>query len=414
MKRRAHVGLRGKLHYDSGSRRFPSHGALVALRQAEAMGGEMPLENFGDERQIAVERALAEFRAGRPVAIRSAARTIVAFPVDGLDARAMSFLGAEERRARLVVPGDKINAAGEWVRPAAVVRLHPFTIENMEEYIAHAGKSSPDFAPADRTESAALALAHLSQLLPAVAVAEPGPGALLLALMAVDAEDIFAFRDREAKSLKVVSRARAPLEGAGSCEFVVFRGGDGFRDQVAVIVGNPSPSRPVLTRLHSACLTGDLFGSLKCDCGEQLRGTVKAMAEQGGGVVLYLDQEGRGNGIANKIRAYRLQDQGFDTYDADEMLGFGQDQRRFDFAAEMLKQLGFHSVRLMTNNPRKIEALRETGLDVVSTHRVLTRPTAHNEKYLAAKRDKAGHLLGDAPPAGMDEPEALCLPSNQR
>ncbi|HWJ20647.1 MAG TPA: hypothetical protein VNR65_18160, partial [Geobacterales bacterium] len=106
--------------------------------------------------------------------------------------------------------------------------------------------------------------------------------------------------------------------------------------------------------------------------------------------------------ISNKMRAYRLQDQGFDTYDADEMLGFGQDQRRFDFAAGMLKQLGFKSVRLMTNNPRKIEALREAGLDVVSTHRVLTRPTAHNEKYLSTKRDKGGHLLGDMALDGVD------------
>ncbi len=372
----------------------------------------MPLDNFGDARQIAVERALAEFRAGRPVAIRSAARTVLAFPVDGLDARAMTFLRQEERRPRLVVPGEKIDAAGEWVRPATVIRIHPFTLESLEAHFAKHDKSGLDFAAADIAESAALALAHVSLLLPAVAVADAAAGALLLPLMAVDAEDVFAFRDREAKSLKIVSRARVPLEGAGSCEFVVFRGGDGFRDQVAVIVPHPAPSRPVLARIHSACLTGDLFGSLKCDCGEQLRGTVKAMAEQGGGVVLYLDQEGRGNGIANKIRAYRLQDQGFDTYDADEILGFGQDQRRFDFAAEMLKQLGFHSVRLMTNNPRKIEALRGAGLDVVSTHRVLTRPTAHNEKYLAAKRDKGGHLLGDAALDGVDG-DAVLSPVSQ-
>jgi GTP cyclohydrolase II len=130
------------------------------------------------------------------------------------------------------------------------------------------------------------------------------------------------------------------------------------------------------------------------------------MSEQGGGIVLYLDQEGRGNGLANKMRAYRLQEEGFDTYDADELLGFGQDQRRFDFAGEMLKQLGFTSVRLMTNNPSKVAALRDAGLDVVSTHRVLARTTAHNAKYLAAKRDKAGHLLGDAALDIMDLEDA--------
>jgi GTP cyclohydrolase II len=383
-------------------------------QQEKAMGGDMPLETFGDARLISVERALAEFRAGRPVAVRSAGKTILTFPVEGLDAKAAAFLRGEERHSRLVVPGEKIDVAGEWVRPAAVLRLSPFTLENLEAFFARHDKTGVDFAAADMAESAALALAHLALLLPAVAAADASAAALLLPIIAVDAEDVFAFRDREAKSLKIVSRAFVPLGGAGSCEFIVFRGGDGFRDQVAVIVGAPSTSRPVLARIHSACLTGDLFGSLKCDCGEQLRGTVKAMAEQGGGVLLYLDQEGRGNGIANKIRAYRLQEQGFDTYDADELLGFGQDQRRFDFAAGMLKQLGFRSVRLMTNNPRKIEALRQAGMEVVSTHRVLARPTAHNEKYLTAKRDKGGHLLGDPALDGVDETEGLLLSTNRQ
>ncbi len=330
------------------------------------MGSDMPLESLGDSRQIAVERALAEFRAARPVAIRSAAKTVLAFAVEGLDERLVTFLDREGHHPRVVVPGEKLKAGGTWIRPAAVVRVRPFTLENLQACVARNVETDgckADPAVPDLAEAAALELANLSLLLPAVAIADASANAILaVPILAVAAEDIFAFRDRAARSLKIVSRAFVPLEGAGSCEFVVFRGGDGFRDQIAILVSDPSPSQPVLARIHSACLTGDLFGSLKCDCGEQLRGTVRAMAEQGGGVVLYLDQEGRGNGIANKMRAYRLQEQGFDTYDADEMLGFGQDQRRFDFAAEMLKQLGFTSVRLMTNNPHKIEALREAGL----------------------------------------------------
>ncbi|MET0745568.1 MAG: GTP cyclohydrolase II RibA, partial [Microvirga sp.] len=198
--------------------------------------------------------------------------------------------------------------------------------------------------------------------------------------------------------------APVPLDGAPSSEFVVFRGGEGLRDQVAVIVGKPDLSRPVLVRLHSACLTGDLFGSLKCDCGDQLRETVRLMAEHGGGILLYLDQEGRGNGIANKIRAYRLQAQGYDTYDADEVLGFEADQRRFDFAAVMLKALGLSAVRLMTNNPEKIRALRKAGLDVISDHRVLGRRTAENVRYLASKRDRAGHYID------LDGPQVCSKP----
>jgi GTP cyclohydrolase II len=195
------------------------------------------------------------------------------------------------------------------------------------------------------------------------------------------------------RDLKIVSRAPVPLEGAPTSEFVVFRGGEGLRDQVAIIVGKPDLAKPVSVRLHSACLTGDLFGSLKCDCGDQLRETVRWMAENEGGILLYLDQEGRGNGLANKIRAYKLQSQGYDTYDADEVLGFELDQRRFDFAAEMLKQLDVGAVRVMTNNPEKIAALQKAGLTVVSDQRVFGRPTAENVRYLASKRDRAGHYI---------------------
>jgi GTP cyclohydrolase II len=149
----------------------------------------------------------------------------------------------------------------------------------------------------------------------------------------------------------------------------------------------------VAVRLHSACLTGDLFGSLKCDCGDQLRWTVRWMAENGGGVLLYLDQEGRGNGIANKMRAYKLQAEGYDTYEANAALGFELDGRRFDFAAEMLRQLGVRCIRLLTNNPEKAAALRRAGLDLVSEYRVVGRTTPENVRYLAAKRDRAGHAI---------------------
>jgi len=380
------------------------------------MESEMPFNCFGDASQIAVERALAEFRAARPVAIRSGDLLALAFSAEGLIERQIAFLQGAGRNARLIIPGEKVRPSAQWEEAAAAVHLHPLTLETIEAYISHRhdgavnGASSyrPVFTAPNRAELAALALANLSLLLPASVVADASEADLERApVLSAEAQDIIAFRDQEANSLKIIARTFVPLEGAGNCEFIIFRGGDGFRDQIAVIVGNPANNRPVLARIHSACLTGDLFGSLKCDCGDQLRGTVKSMSEQGGGIVLYLDQEGRGNGIANKIRAYCLQEEGFDTYDADELLGFGQDQRRFDFAAGMLKQLGFTSIRLMTNNPRKIAALREAGLEVVSTHRVLARQTAHNAKYLAAKRDKGGHLLGDAALDGIEIEDLL-------
>jgi GTP cyclohydrolase II len=365
------------------------------------MESETPLEDFGDARQIAVERALAEFRAARPVAIRGHEALVLASSVEGLTESQISSFQNPGRDPRLVLPRGRIKQEANWEGPAAILRVTPFTLEAIEAFTAQAG-AAPNGVPnhdaqlsaPNEVEKAALALAGLALLLPAVAVTQATDGDLRrLPLLTADAEDILAFREREAQSLRIIARSFVPLDEAGPCEFVVFRGGDGFRDQIAVIVGDPASEQPVLARLHSACLTGDLFGSLKCDCGDQLRGTVKAMSEQGGGVLLYLDQEGRGNGIANKIRAYCLQEEGLDTYDADEMLGFGRDQRRFDFAAEMLSQLGFKFVRLMTNNPHKIAALRAAGLEVVSTHRVYARTTPHNAKYLAAKRDKGGHLL---------------------
>ena len=221
----------------------------------------------------------------------------------------------------------------------------------------------------------------------------PGVEALLPGLLSVALSNLRGYRAARAASLRIVGRAPTPLEGAPNSEFVIFRGGEGLRDQVAIIVGKPDFAQPVTVRLHSACLTGDLFGSLKCDCGDQLRGSVRDMTTNGGGVLLYLDQEGRGNGLSNKIRAYDLQARGYDTYDADEVLGFPHDQRGFDFAADMLKQLGVVRVRVMTNNPAKIVALQDVGLDVVSDHRVLGRWNDHNRRYLAAKRDRAGHFF---------------------
>jgi GTP cyclohydrolase II len=158
-----------------------------------------------------------------------------------------------------------------------------------------------------------------------------------------------------------------------------------------VVIGKPA--NPVLTRLHSECFTGDLLGSLKCDCGEQLRGAVAAIAKGGGGILLYLAQEGRGIGLINKLRAYRLQDQGYDTIEANERLGFEADERVYAVAARMLGLLGFKAVRLMTNNPDKVEGLVRAGIDVVERVPHAFPSNRHNEAYLRTKAEKAGHFL---------------------
>jgi GTP cyclohydrolase II len=343
---------------------------------------------------IDVERAIAETRAGRPVVLLSGGEISVVTGVEALDEALAATLGElAQGAARLTLAGPRLRRLGlERVEPGAlslptldIARILALAID------ANARIDAP-VAPTGPLDDAALELLRLALVLPAAVVVSLA-GDAPRGLLAVEAADALGYRLARAASLRIVSRAPTPLDGAPNTEFVVFRGGEGLRDQVAVVIGDPDPAQPVAVRLHSACLTGDLFGSLKCDCGDQLRGTARAMAENGGGVLLYLDQEGRGSGLANKIRAYDLQRRGYDTFDADETLGFEQDHRGFDFAAAMLKALGLRAVRIMTNNPAKIAALREAGIDVVEDIRVTGRRTAQNIRYLAAKRDRAGHLL---------------------
>ncbi|MEM9433649.1 MAG: GTP cyclohydrolase II [Pseudomonadota bacterium] len=186
--------------------------------------------------------------------------------------------------------------------------------------------------------------------------------------------------------------ARVPL-AVGASRVHVFRPGDGADEHYAIEIGQPDRQSPVLTRLHSACFTGDLMGSLKCDCGAQLQAALTRMGQEGAGVLLYLNQEGRGIGLANKMRAYALQDQGFDTVEANHRLGFEDDERDFTIGAKILKEMGFSSVRLLTNNPAKVDRLASFGLDVVERVPLIVEKTQENSAYLATKAAKSGHIL---------------------
>ena len=247
----------------------------------------------------------------------------------------------------------------------------------------------------------AIAMTKLARLLPAAIIA-PVPDARLAYLSAwanaeelllVEWDDIRAYRTLAARALSKVAEADVPLADAEPARVYAFRPRDGATEHVAVVIGKPDPESAVLTRLHSQCFTGDLLGSLRCDCGDQLRGAIAAMREQGGGVLLYLAQEGRGIGLANKLRAYALQDAGLDTVDANAQLGFDDDERAYMPAAEMLRLLGYERVRLMTNNPGKIAALGRWGVEVTERVALTTVPNKHNARYLDTKRDRSGHLF---------------------
>ncbi len=238
---------------------------------------------------------------------------------------------------------------------------------------------------------AAMEIARLAGILPAFLVDPDGGGEA----QTVSAGNLADWRDTA--RLEIAARARLPIATSEQAEIVAFRSADDLREHVALIIGRQDSGRAPLVRLHSECLTGDILGSLKCDCGPQLDAALSAMAEEvqrgGWGLLLYLRQEGRGIGLVNKLRAYRLQDQGFDTLDANRRLGLPDEARDFPVAARMLDLLNTRSIRLMTNNPAKVEALKAEGIAIVERvpHQLPDNP--HNARYLATKRDRAGHLL---------------------
>ncbi|MEX0732756.1 MAG: GTP cyclohydrolase II [Aquisalimonadaceae bacterium] len=256
--------------------------------------------------------------------------------------------------------------------------------------------------PVSEIELGALNLAKTGRLLPAMlSVPVPdAPGADLLALLgdstllSVPAEQAATLMFRPRLRLARTSDAPVPLEDAEKTRFMLFREDNGVLEHLAILIGDPGAWQdPVPVRLHSACLTGDLFGSLRCDCGEQLRNSVRAITAEGGGVLLYLAQEGRGIGLANKLRAYTIQDQGMDTVDADRTLGFNDDERRYEAAVAMLEEIGVNRVRLFTNNPEKVAALARGGIEIVDRQPLHGTINPHNLGYLNTKAERAGHML---------------------
>ena len=193
--------------------------------------------------------------------------------------------------------------------------------------------------------------------------------------------------------LHPVVHARLPMAAAEAGRLHIFRPEDGGTEHYAIEIGRPARDKPVLARLHSACFTGDVLGSLKCDCGPQLHAALGQMGSEGEGVLLYLNQEGRGIGLANKMRAYALQDQGFDTVEANHRLGFEDDERDFRIGAKILQEMGFSQVRLLTNNPRKISMMENAGVSVTERVALKVGENAHNQAYLATKAHKSGHML---------------------
>ncbi|MEO3433863.1 GTP cyclohydrolase II [Inquilinus sp. CAU 1745] len=362
----------------------------------------------GDSGSLAVDRAMTDLRRGRAILVEDGETGMLAAAIETAAEPLLRRMAALAGMApSLAITADRAAALGlgignMLIRPPRTIdigwmrRVGYGAPADLPETVA------PEAAPP--AAEAALDLAKQAHLLPALAVAPIDAERRAMAdalretgdLLSVKARDALARPAQEARALARVGEASVPLGDCEQARFIVFRAADGVTEHVAILVGEPDGGPP-LARLHSACLTGDLFGSLRCDCGEQLRLAIRSIAAGGWGVLLYLAQEGRGIGLANKMRAYHLQDTGLDTIDADRMLGFGADERRYGVAVAMLRQLGIDRVRLMTNNPGKLSALADSGIAIVERVPLLGAINPHNRRYLTAKAERAGHVLDEAP-----------------
>lgn len=354
--------------------------------------------SLSDEGSLAVERAIPELRRGRPVVIRGASgAALLVVAAESAEPALLTQL-LEQPDIRLVLPAERLQHIGFAAERPQAIPVAGWSEARLKEAVLAPTPTSlvPHLANVDIAlpqAEAGLTLLKLAHLLPAaLAVALP-PMGVSSTLVALATVDITGYQDRSAAALTIATRTPVPLSEAVDSEFVVFHGGDGERDQLAIVIGELDTAGPVPVRLHSACLTGDLFGSLKCDCGDQLRLAVQDISALGGGVILYLDQEGRGIGLRSKMRAYGLQAAQHDTVDANTLLGYAPDERRYKVASRMLDLLGVTEVTLLTNNPEKIRALTASGIDVVSSRRVLGEVNPHNWGYLATKAARSGHLL---------------------
>ncbi|MDH3662117.1 MAG: GTP cyclohydrolase II [Alphaproteobacteria bacterium] len=365
---------------------------------------------------VSVNRAVADLRRGSFVVIESRGELALTQAAETVTAESLERLGRSgQGQPRLALTANRARVLDFPASKTSVVLLpitdsvnadtvrclvDPTWARNVHTPLLPQPVALQE-ADGDSCASAAIRLSKLAEMLPA-AVTIPlasdwfeklNGSAVNRDLPTVEADAIARYTSLSADTLRPVTEARMPIAATEDARIIGFRPADGGAEHFAIVIGAPKANQPALCRLHSECFTGDILGSMRCDCGPQLKRALELIGEAGHGVLLYLAHEGRGIGLMNKLRAYQLQDLGLDTVDANEHLGFEPDERSFQAAASMLKHLGIQNIRLMTNNPVKVEALSLEGVNVIERVRHAMPSNPHNQAYLETKALRSGHLL---------------------
>ena len=352
-----------------------------------------------------VARARADMRMGVPVVLSDGQNGLLAIPAETLDAVRLADIQSLGQTV-VVITARRASTLKARAYDGQVARVQLPEHANLAWVKALADPADDLRVPmkgplvSQREGDAglhilAIVLAKTAQLLPSVvgvSIENAQDLAREFGLTCIDSRRAKPHLDTNSP-LNVVAHARLPMAAAERGRLHIFRPEDGGEEHYAIEIGKPDRAAPVLARLHSACFTGDVLGSLKCDCGPQLHAAMNQMGAEGKGVLLYMNQEGRGIGLANKMRAYSLQDQGFDTVEANHRLGFEDDERDFRLGADILRRLGFSSVRLLTNNPAKIAMMEKNGISVTERVPLKVGENQYNTGYLATKARKSGHML---------------------
>ena len=350
-----------------------------------------------------VSRIYTDLRLGIPVIIRAADEHLVV-PVETLNQTRFDLFRSLETDLRLVVSSRRANTLKMSSYDKGLARIEVPADRNLE-WLKAVADPSKDLIYGIKgpfvqmrggdisVENLGLLLSKSAKLLPAILTVNLRASEIKTDnLTSIEITDLISFFEKDPISREVIS-ARLPTETAEFGRLSVFRPELDGPEHYAMEFGEIDRNNPVLVRIHSACFTGDILGSLKCDCGAQLSEATRKININGSGVLLYLNQEGRGIGLANKMRAYALQDEGFDTVEANHRLGFEDDERNFQIGASILRELNINSIRLMTNNPKKIEFLKEFGINIYERVALKITENKFNAHYLGTKAKKSGHLL---------------------